>query len=200
MEERFKEQNPILNWSFLGHRIHLSKYPQSAHYNLLHYNVTVYVFWGDCLCLYKPAALHCNTQHRSQLCPLLFKVASSRNPSGDFGHGIGLETQLPQTDPAKRWGLASRRPYRAQRHRVRGRIRPRHRDLLPGQSWQRGAFLQTPWCSLPSPSSADDISINIFQLQERGGGKKNTTQRKKTFPTISKATEIWGKMSFVVAF
>lgn len=68
----------------------------------------------------------------------------------------------------------------------------------PGNEELSSELLGAPF--LPSPSSADDISINIFQLQERGGGKKNTTQRKKTFPTISKATEIWGKMSFVVAF
>lgn len=173
---------------------------QSAHYNPLHCNVTEYVFWGDCLCLYKPAALHCNTQHRSQLCPLLFKVASSRNPSGDFGHGIGLETRLLRTDPTKCWGLASRRPYRAQRHRVRGRIRPRHRDLLPGQPWQRGAVPSRPLSSqllgapFPRHLLLTISQLTFFSCRREGGKKKKKhNDAKKHSPLFLRQQRFGGR-------
>lgn len=140
---------------------------------------------GDCLCPYKPAALHCNTQHRSQLCPLLFKVASSRNPSGDFGHGIGLETQLLRTDPAKRGGLTSWRPYRPQRHRVSGRIRSRRWDLLPEQPWQRGAAPSRPLSSelfgAPFPRRLQLMITQLTFFSYRREGKKTHEKHSPLF-------------------
>lgn len=61
----------------------------------------------------------------------------------------------------------------------------------PGNEELSSELLGAPF--LPSPSSADDISINIFQLQERGGGKKTQHNAKKHSPLFLRQQRFGGR-------